>query len=604
MSIKIQSRIGYWGRTINAQTLTFPTAEKNSSRSRGRILAASCMQNTVRASLSSGVRLSMGCLLVKDKNKQWITIISKEFSWGKRNCGEGGVGMRRPGRGRERERVWARAHISGQRVSERTAESPTSVCFCFVLTFMFIKRLLLATPDFLVLSPIWTLLHWCWNPGWGSRYAAMQPAQPTPLAELVKSLAGLHQTQHQALVDLKPEQEDRFRLLVQAQDEDRQILRSLLGREAGPVTAPSIAHVRLMKMGPQDDPEAFVDLFEKTAEACGWARTQWSVRLIPLLTGEAQVAAQQLPVASLLAYDDLKRAILQRVGRTPEQHRQRFRSVELGDNGRPWLKTIWWRAPGSASPLLTSLSLSNPSPSLSPLSRPIPAPRSRSNAPPRTPQWGSVLQGNRSGTRGGVAESAGATTPSAPSLALLLPLGWREGLGRSAGDAGTRVIFRTSVHWWRWECWSGSPTPRGLPPIKPGSTKYLWVLRGVHIRLWWIQDVTKPLFIKAWCNQGHWIWAARLRWGVCTGMWWTTRWCLLVFNFGGKRIEWRWRLIPTLGIRWVWVQIGQHLLNYWGFCVRMLLGRQGGGGELWLRLEMRFRDLHRLTQRKREQGRS
>ncbi len=59
-------------------------------------------------------------------------------------------------------------------------------------------------------------------------------------------------------------------------------------------------------------------------------------RLIPLLTGEAQVVAQQLPVANLLAsYDDLKRAILQR--RSPEQHRQRFRSVELGDTGRPFV---------------------------------------------------------------------------------------------------------------------------------------------------------------------------------------------------------------------------------------------------------------------------
>ncbi len=155
----------------------------------------------------------------------------------------------------------------------------------------------------------------------------MQPAQPTPLAELVKLLAGLHQAQHQALIDMKLEQEDRFRLLVQAQDEYRR----------APVTAPSIAHVPLMKMGPHDDPEAFVDLFEKTAEACGWARTQWPVRLIPLLTGEAQVAAQQLPVANFLAYDDLKRAILQCVGRNPEQHRQRFRSVELGDCGQPFV---------------------------------------------------------------------------------------------------------------------------------------------------------------------------------------------------------------------------------------------------------------------------
>ncbi len=89
----------------------------------------------------------------------------------------------------------------------------------------------------------------------------MQPAQPTPLAELVKSLAGLHQAQHQALMDMKLEQEDRFRLLVQAQDEDRRAIRSLLGREETPVAAPSIAHVPLMKMGPHDDPEAFVDFF-------------------------------------------------------------------------------------------------------------------------------------------------------------------------------------------------------------------------------------------------------------------------------------------------------------------------------------------------------
>ncbi len=206
-------------------------------------------------------------------------------------------------------------------------------------------------------------------------------------------------------MDLKLEQEDRFRLLVQAQDEDRRAIRSLLGREETPVAAPSIAHVPLVKMGPHDDPEAFVDLFEKTAEAWGWARSQWPVRLIPLLTGEAQVAAQQLPVANLLAYEDLKRAILQRVSRNPEQHHQRFRSVELGDYGRPfvmaqqlrdacrkwllaeprdvegvidhgerpsgssatarrrwprpssWWRTIWRRAPGSVSPGLTSLSL-------------------------------------------------------------------------------------------------------------------------------------------------------------------------------------------------------------------------------------------------------
>ncbi len=277
-------------------------------------------------------------------------------------------------------------------------------------------------------------------------------------------------------MDMKLEQEDRFRLMVQVQDEDRRAIRSLLGREDNPVAAPPIAHVPLMKMGPHDDPEAFVDLFEKTAEACGWARAHWSVRLIPLLTGEAQVAAQQLTVTNLLDYDDLKRAILQRVGRSPEQHRQRFRSVELGDNGRPfvlaqqlrdacrkWLmaeprdvegvidlvvleqfiarlprRTAEWvqchrptslmqaiqlaedhlvACPGVGEPL-SNLSLSPSPPSLPSLSRP--APRSRMLVAPRASQRGGNGQGKDTPGEGGGAEHA--APPSSFSLRQSLAL--------------------------------------------------------------------------------------------------------------------------------------------------------------------------------------
>ncbi len=132
-----------------------------------------------------------------------------------------------------------------------------------------------------------------------------------------------------------------FCALVQDQQEERELIRSWMDREVragGIPPAPALStHMPLQKMGPQDDPEAFLDLFEKTAEACGWPQVNWPVRLIPLLSGEAQLAAQQLPVQNLLVYDDLKRAILQRVGRNPEQHRQRFRSLELGENGRPFV---------------------------------------------------------------------------------------------------------------------------------------------------------------------------------------------------------------------------------------------------------------------------
>ncbi len=188
-----------------------------------------------------------------------------------------------------------------------------------------------------------TWLHWLPKPGEGSRIAAASMSSPTrsPFAEVIQSLAGLHQEHHKALMDMRADQERRFCALVQNQREDRELFRSWMDREvrAGEsTTAPAPpTHMPVQKMGPQDDPEAFLDLFEKTAEACGWAQTDWPVRLIPLLTGEAQLAAQQLPVQNLLVYDDLKRAILQRVGRSPEQHRQRFRSLELGENGRPFV---------------------------------------------------------------------------------------------------------------------------------------------------------------------------------------------------------------------------------------------------------------------------
>ncbi len=163
----------------------------------------------------------------------------------------------------------------------------------------------------------------------------------SPFAEVIQSLAGLHQEHHKALMDMRADQERRFCALVQNQREDRELLRSWMDREVrageSSTTPAPPTHMPVQKMGPQDDPEAFLDLFEKTAAACGWPQTDWPVRLIPLLTGEMQLAAQQLPVQNLLVYEVLKRAILQRVGRSPEQHRQRFRSLELGENGRPFV---------------------------------------------------------------------------------------------------------------------------------------------------------------------------------------------------------------------------------------------------------------------------
>lgn len=55
---------------------------------------------------------------------------------------------------------------------------------------------------------------------------------------------------------------------------------------ASPRNPATPTHVSQNKIGPQDDPEAFTDLFEKSAKACGWPREHWLVCLKPLLSGE------------------------------------------------------------------------------------------------------------------------------------------------------------------------------------------------------------------------------------------------------------------------------------------------------------------------------
>lgn len=70
------------------------------------------------------------------------------------------------------------------------------------------------------------------------------------------------------LMDMRDDHECQFQALVHAQQEDSELFWSWMDREvqaAGTSSAPATStHVPLSKMGPQGDPEAFIDLFEKT----------------------------------------------------------------------------------------------------------------------------------------------------------------------------------------------------------------------------------------------------------------------------------------------------------------------------------------------------
>ena len=112
----------------------------------------------------------------------------------------------------------------------------------------------------------------------------------------------------------------------------------------------------MQKMAAHDDPQTFMEMFEATAAACGWPVAEWAVRLLPLLSGDAQSAALGLPAPSRGQYGEIKRAVLDRLGLTAEDHRRRFRGSRLGPADRPFVfaqqlrdaATRWLRPGGSA----------------------------------------------------------------------------------------------------------------------------------------------------------------------------------------------------------------------------------------------------------------
>ena len=73
-------------------------------------------------------------------------------------------------------------------------------------------------------------------------------------------------------------------------------------REA-PTSAPTS---RLTKLGPDDDVEAYLEVFERTARRESWPEDQWAHILSLFLTGPAQQASKDLPPERASQYPALK----------------------------------------------------------------------------------------------------------------------------------------------------------------------------------------------------------------------------------------------------------------------------------------------------------
>ena len=170
-----------------------------------------------------------------------------------------------------------------------------------------------------------------------------QGSPETPLAQIFRQLADM---QHDTAT---LQQQQSRALLAMDQRLQRAEAERQPGHQAGtdgqqlPADqAARRAHQRLLqdslhKMTSEDDVEAFLEVFDSVASECEWTEDVKAWRLLPLLTGEAQLAAHGLPAASRLVYPDLKKAILDRLGHTPEGHRRRLRGLSYDEGGRPFV---------------------------------------------------------------------------------------------------------------------------------------------------------------------------------------------------------------------------------------------------------------------------
>ncbi|XP_061896830.1 uncharacterized protein LOC133645917 [Entelurus aequoreus] len=141
---------------------------------------------------------------------------------------------------------------------------------------------------------------------------------PNPLEALGRVLAEVSAASHQQMEAV------RHQMAQQSQ-----ILLALAGGVgAAPPTSAAVSGQRMAETE---------DIFEATAAACGWPEEEWGVRLLPLLAGKTQQAVLSLPAASRVHFPDLRRAILDRVSSTAEDHRRRFRALRLGPEDCPFV---------------------------------------------------------------------------------------------------------------------------------------------------------------------------------------------------------------------------------------------------------------------------
>lgn len=98
---------------------------------------------------------------------------------------------------------------------------------------------------------------------------------------------------------------------------------------------------KLNKMTAEDDPEAYLNAFERMATMAGWPQYQWTTILVPNLTGPLQIAVDTMPLTEVRDYAKVKKMILSTLNVSEETHRTRMRETKYEwDKGARWLANL------------------------------------------------------------------------------------------------------------------------------------------------------------------------------------------------------------------------------------------------------------------------